>query len=384
MRLLVQWNLAAKTRPANADGSVRSGVRASTTSTRPCGRRRRTTRRSSSRSRARRAGRTAARTRTSCPRGSPTSPRSRARSRRATRAATRVSRSSASGRSGTSRTSSSSSAPQFDARGRSVAPANYAKLAAAAYTRPQGREPTRAGRDRRDVRARAATRRHGSGRRTRPGKFAELVAKANPRLKFDAWSHHPYPSVPNSPPSQVVKWPNVSLASLPRFDENLKTWFKRKSRPDLDHGVRAPDAAARTRSASRTRSRRPTSSSRSRWRPATRSSTCSSGSSTRTTRGSRGTRASTRARGAPKGTSPARFTRARGRSTRATAVDARPRRNAHAAPQRLHAPLLRDEHDRNADRDDVARVPRLARLISVGQQTRTAHASTARSPPASR
>ena len=37
-------------------------------------------------------------------------------------------------RSGTSRTFSSSSAPQFDARGRSVAPANYAKLAAAAYT----------------------------------------------------------------------------------------------------------------------------------------------------------------------------------------------------------------------------------------------------------
>ena len=31
--------------------------------------------------------------------------------------------------------------PQFDKRGRSVAPANYAKLAAAAYTRHQGGEP---------------------------------------------------------------------------------------------------------------------------------------------------------------------------------------------------------------------------------------------------
>jgi hypothetical protein len=55
------------------------------------------------------------------------------------------------------------------------------------------------------------------------------VAKANPRLKFDAWAHHPYPSNPSSKPGQAVKWPNVSLASLPRFEKNLKTWFRRKS-----------------------------------------------------------------------------------------------------------------------------------------------------------
>jgi hypothetical protein len=61
-----------------------------------------------------------------------------------------------------------------------------------------------------------------------PGKFAELVARANPRLKFDAWTHHPYPFNPNSPPKQLVKWPNVSLRSLPRLNDSLKTWFKRK------------------------------------------------------------------------------------------------------------------------------------------------------------
>jgi len=79
-----------------------------------------------------------------------------------------------------------------------------------------------------------------------PGKFAELVAKANPRLKFDAWSHHPYPFNPNSPPKQVVKWPNVSLASLPRFNASLKTWFKRKSVPiwvtEYGHQTRPEDS----------------------------------------------------------------------------------------------------------------------------------------------
>ena len=79
-----------------------------------------------------------------------------------------------------------------------------------------------------------------------PGKFAELVAKANPRLKFDAWSHHPYPFNPNSPPTQVVKWPNVSLASLPRFNDNLKKWFKRKSVPiwvtEYGHQTRPEDS----------------------------------------------------------------------------------------------------------------------------------------------
>ena len=103
-----------------------------------------------------------------------------------------------------------------------------------------------------------------------PGKFAELVAKANPRLKFDAWAHHPYPSNPNSPPSQLVKWPNVTLASLPRFDDNLKKWFKRKTVPIwiTEYGHQTQPEA---RSACRTRPKPRTSSSRSRWRRAIRS-----------------------------------------------------------------------------------------------------------------
>jgi Cellulase (glycosyl hydrolase family 5) len=135
-------------------------------------------------------------------------------------------------------------APQFNSRGRSVAPANYAKLAAAAYTGIKAANPQ----------AKVAigeTSPRGSDKATglrpihSPGKFAELVAKANPTLKFDAWSHHPYPSTPNSPPSQRVKWPNVSLASLPQLDDNLKTWFRRKSVPmwvtEYGHQTRPED-----------------------------------------------------------------------------------------------------------------------------------------------
>ncbi|HLG07948.1 MAG TPA: cellulase family glycosylhydrolase [Gaiellaceae bacterium] len=136
--------------------------------------------------------------------------------------------------------------PQFNAAGKSVAPANYAKLYAAAYTgikagNPQAQvaigETSARGRDKRVP---------GVSDTHSPGKFAELVAKANPKLKFDAWSHHPYPFNPSSPPTQVVKWPNVSLASLPRFDESLKTWFKRKSVPiwitEYGHQTKPPDA----------------------------------------------------------------------------------------------------------------------------------------------
>jgi Cellulase (glycosyl hydrolase family 5) len=135
--------------------------------------------------------------------------------------------------------------PQFDARGRSVAPANYARLYAAAYAGIKAGNPlalvgigetSARGRDRRVS---------GLSDTHSPGKFAELVAKANPRLKFDAWTHHPYPFNPNSPPTQVVRWPNVSLKSLPRFNASLKTWFRRKSVPiwitEYGHQTKPPD-----------------------------------------------------------------------------------------------------------------------------------------------
>ncbi len=117
--------------------------------------------------------------------------------------------------------------PQFKGR-KSIAPANYAKLAAAGYAgikagSPRAKvaigETSARGRDRRIP---------GVSDTHTPGTFARLVAKANKRLKFDAWAHHPYPSNPKTKPSQKMAWPNVSLTSLPKFNKSLRTWFKRK------------------------------------------------------------------------------------------------------------------------------------------------------------
>jgi hypothetical protein len=135
--------------------------------------------------------------------------------------------------------------PQFSRSGKSVAPANYARLYAAAYAGIKAGNP-------RALVAIGETSPRGSDKpgglrpTHSPGKFAELVAKANPNLKFDAWSHHPYPSNPNAKPTQLVKWPNVSLMSLPRFETSLNTWFGRKSTPiwitEYGHQTRPPDS----------------------------------------------------------------------------------------------------------------------------------------------
>jgi Cellulase (glycosyl hydrolase family 5) len=119
-------------------------------------------------------------------------------------------------------------APQFDARGRSVGPRNYARLYAATYA------GIKAGNGRAKV-AIGETSAHGRDRKVpgvsdthSPGRFAQLVAAAAPRLKFDAWAHHPYPTPQYLKPTQKVRWPNVTLSSMARFEEALDGWFKRK------------------------------------------------------------------------------------------------------------------------------------------------------------
>jgi hypothetical protein len=61
-----------------------------------------------------------------------------------------------------------------------------------------------------------------------PGLFAQLVAKAQPNLKFDAWAHHPYSGLGQGPTAKVA-FPNVNLGQLPTFEKKLKQWFHRKS-----------------------------------------------------------------------------------------------------------------------------------------------------------
>jgi hypothetical protein len=136
--------------------------------------------------------------------------------------------------------------PQFVGK-KIVGPSNYAKLYKAAYagiksgnslakvaigeTSARGRDKPLAG-----VSASIA-----------PGTFAKYLAKV-PGLKFDAWAHHPYPTSPNLPPTQKVRYPNVALLTLPTFEKNLKTYFHRsvpvwiteyghETKPPDPHGV---------------------------------------------------------------------------------------------------------------------------------------------------
>jgi len=64
-----------------------------------------------------------------------------------------------------------------------------------------------------------------------PGLFAQDVANApGPRVKFDAWAHHPYSDLGQGPTAKVA-FPNVNLAELPTFEKKLNQWFKRKNIP---------------------------------------------------------------------------------------------------------------------------------------------------------
>lgn len=119
--------------------------------------------------------------------------------------------------------------PQYDAKGKPVAPAIYAKMFRAAYTgiKTGNRnalvgvgETSARGRDR-------FLGRKGTQETESPGKFAELLSKQRPALKFDAWSHHPYPTSINGKPLSNVRWPNVTLAQMPRFERSVAEWFKR-------------------------------------------------------------------------------------------------------------------------------------------------------------
>ena len=121
--------------------------------------------------------------------------------------------------------------PQFGPGGSIIGPAAYAKLAAAGYAGIKAGNP-------KALVAIGETSSHGrdkplpgSSDAVTPGTFARLVAKANPTLKFDAWAHHPYPYPVFMKPAQLLKWPNVSLKSFPRFESSLDSWFHRKNIP---------------------------------------------------------------------------------------------------------------------------------------------------------
>ena len=143
--------------------------------------------------------------------------------------------------------------PQFVGK-KIVGPANYAKVYRAAYAGIKAGNPaakvaigetSARGRDKALA---------GISGAVAPGTFAKLLAQQK-GLKFDAWAHHPYPTTPTMPPLQKVRYPNVSLSTLPKFEADLKKYFHRsvpvwiteyghETKPGEPHGVTTAKQAA--------------------------------------------------------------------------------------------------------------------------------------------
>jgi Cellulase (glycosyl hydrolase family 5) len=121
--------------------------------------------------------------------------------------------------------------PQFNNKGKIVSPTLYARLAAAGIAgikAGNGRaliaigETSSNGRDRK---------RPGLTDTVAPATFMKGVARANKRLKFAAWAQHPYPFPVSQKPTQKLRYPNVGLTSLKRFEKDLDKAFGRKNIP---------------------------------------------------------------------------------------------------------------------------------------------------------
>jgi hypothetical protein len=143
--------------------------------------------------------------------------------------------------------------PQYQGN-KIVGPANYGKLYKAAYAGIKAGNPlaqvaigetSARGRDKPLTSVSASV---------APATFARLLAQV-PGLKFSAWAHHPYPTSPNLPPLQKVRYPNVTLSTMPQFEKDLQKWFKRpvpiwiteyghETKPGEPHGVSEATQAA--------------------------------------------------------------------------------------------------------------------------------------------
>jgi hypothetical protein len=135
-----------------------------------------------------------------------------------------------------------------------VSPSNYAKLYKTAYAAIKSANPqaqVAAGETSAQGRDKPAK---GVSQTVSPGTFARLLAKV-PGLRFDAWAHHPYPTSPGAKPLELVRYPNVTLATLPKFESDLKKYFHRtvpvwiteyghETKPGEPHGVTTAQQAA--------------------------------------------------------------------------------------------------------------------------------------------
>jgi hypothetical protein len=124
-------------------------------------------------------------------------------------------------------------APQYTARGVFVAPLHYARLYRAAYAGIKAGNSTarvaigETASNGRNVRLG----REGVQETSSPGRFAQLLGQQHPRLRFDAWAHHPYPTSSSASPAQRFAWPSVGLANLEMFGQAIDTAFARRNTP---------------------------------------------------------------------------------------------------------------------------------------------------------
>jgi hypothetical protein len=115
--------------------------------------------------------------------------------------------------------------PQYVGK-RIVSPANYAKILKVAYAAIKHANPlakVAAGETSAQGRDKPAK---GASQTVSPGMFAKLLAKVK-GVKFDAWAHHPYPTSPGAKPLEKVRYPNVTLSTLPTFEKSLRSEFHR-------------------------------------------------------------------------------------------------------------------------------------------------------------
>jgi hypothetical protein len=122
--------------------------------------------------------------------------------------------------------------PQYNRKGKPVSPIIYARLYRAAYAGIRvGNPAALIGIGETAPRGRATPLKAAGTQETlAPQTFARLLARARPKLRFDAWSHHPYSTL-GAGPRQRMRYPNANLPMLPSFEDHLNQWFKRKSTP---------------------------------------------------------------------------------------------------------------------------------------------------------
>jgi Cellulase (glycosyl hydrolase family 5) len=121
--------------------------------------------------------------------------------------------------------------PQFDARGTIVSPRIYAGLYKAGYRGIKaGNSGALVAIGETSNRGRDHPARGSASESVAPGTFARLLAQQK-GLKFDAYATHPYSTHPSAPPTQKVRWPNVTLSQLARFETSIDAWFGRANIP---------------------------------------------------------------------------------------------------------------------------------------------------------